>query len=623
MADKNRSKKEIIIVDSITAVISALAIETLYPPFLPIAILLKLASLFGVSFVVWTFSKYDKVFRNCGLIVGQAIPILKYKTKTNYSTIYHFTLPAGLSLTDFHDNEEAIQNYIGKDIRIDYTFKEIIIEEFDEKMKHFYKYEPQELKGYVPILIGYNRKGELISCDLGDGEPHMLIAGETGGGKSTILRCILTNLIIFTNVKLHLIDLKMGVEFRQFSYADNAISFSRNISQAKTVLNQIDIEVDRRYDIFYKENVKDIIEYNKKHKTNKLDYQLVVVDEFADLQGDKEINSILDNLGRKARACGIHMLLSTQRPDMKVLTGNIKANIPTILGLKTCNSNNSRIVIDDVGLEKLCGKGHGLFKRGGKIEEVQSPFVDTDEVNLLIANKCNKNKKPKNDANNKYNSVKTESFNDDESQPFFNKTFNNSQPKKNDIIDTTYIEVDSGIPNTGLNQDQFNDEDIPIFSCEVKPKKQTKTAKQPNPINNSSTEIAIRPSNSTTNTKSTNNTMSCSRVNSSATVSCICKCEKFNYHKGEIKNETEKISSKIKPCTTLSVKENDIIVNCTPHIKHNSVVTYTDNLKNNNESDRYISDKPTNISNNVGNKSSNTDSTNIKPKSNFVEVEYL
>lgn len=382
MADK--TKKELIFTDSIMGLLASMAVSAIYPPFGVISTIMQAACVGGIGWVALTYSKYDKVFKNCGLNVGQAIPILKAKTDTEYSTIYHFTLPAGLSEKDFHDKEEAIQNYIGKEISISYGFKEIIIEEYKEEMKHLYDYQPVKIKGQVPIMVGYDRKEELITCDLSKGEPHLLIAGQTGGGKSTAIRCIVTNLILMSRVKLHLIDLKNGVELRLFADSKNVFTFSRNTSQADSVLRQLNMEVDKRYDIFYKERVKDIEEYNRKHTYNRMDYQALVVDEFADLQSEKELIKILEELGRKARACGIHMILSTQRPDAKVINGAVKANIPTVLGLKATSGTNSRIIIDEPGLEDLRGNGHGLFKRNGKLTEVQVPFISPDKSHDLI-----------------------------------------------------------------------------------------------------------------------------------------------------------------------------------------------------------------------------------------------
>ena len=113
-------------------------------------------------------------------------------------------------------------------------------------------------------------------------------------------------------------------------------------------------------------------------------YEVLIVDEFADLQGEKESIRLIEEIGAKARACGIHMILSTQRPDHKILNGRIKANVSVVLGLKTTTDVNSRVIIDEVGLEKLRGAGHGLFKYKGDVTEVQCPNLGEDEAIKLI-----------------------------------------------------------------------------------------------------------------------------------------------------------------------------------------------------------------------------------------------
>jgi len=350
----------------------------------PFTALLKFIGGLGIMYYAFTWSRFDVIFKNLDLHVGLAYPIIKGKKKTEYSTIYKFTLPAGLSLKDFEDKKEAIEQHLGREIDIKYTYREIQIEVFKENKKTHYDYEPVKIHGDVPVIIGYDKRGNLITCDLASDEPHMLIAGETGSGKSTILRDIITNFILMSKVKLHLIDLKMGAEFNIFAKSDKVISFSRTIYEAKNTLYQITKEIERRYDLFFRHDVKDIKDYNKKFKSNKLSYEVLIIDEFAELQYDKESMEALDMLGRMARACGIHMILATQRPDHKVLTGNIKVNVGTVLGLKTLNEINSKIIIDDNGLEKLRGRGHGLFKRGGDIIEIQAPYLPTEKTIELI-----------------------------------------------------------------------------------------------------------------------------------------------------------------------------------------------------------------------------------------------
>jgi S-DNA-T family DNA segregation ATPase FtsK/SpoIIIE len=211
----------------------------------------------------------------------------------------------------------------------------------------------------------------------------MGVYGETGSGKSTVMRSIITNLILMSNVTIHLVDLKNGAEFGLFRKSSRVATFCKNLCETKTLLMNLSMEVDRRYDLFYDKDVKDIKEYNKKFKLKKMDYQILIIDEFADIKAKTDSMDILLELSRKSRACGIHLLLATQRPSSKVLDGDIKVNITTVLGLKTLNGTSSSVAIDETGLEKLRGKGHGIFKRGGKVE-IQAPFLDTDPARELI-----------------------------------------------------------------------------------------------------------------------------------------------------------------------------------------------------------------------------------------------
>lgn len=379
----SKDNKSSLLYTCTVSIVGGAFISAIYPPWAIVGTLTMASGVITMAYTAWNWNPFDKLFRNLGLGIDGAYPFIKKKIKTDCSTVYKFTLPCGLCLKNFEDKKDAIEQYLGRDIEIKYTYKEIYIEVYETKMKTLYEYQPSDIKGSVPIIIGYNRKDELISCDLSDGEPHMLIAGETGSGKSTVLRSIITNLILKSNVKLHLVDLKNGAEFNIFRKSSKVESFCRTIREAENTLSNLSIEVDRRYDLLYEKDVKDIKEYNKKFKYKQMDYQVLIIDEFADLQGNKSCISTLEDLGRKARACGIHLILSTQRPDHKVLNGAVKANITAILGLKTLNGTNSQIILDEVGLEKLRGQGHGIFKRGSKTE-IQAPYLEPERARELI-----------------------------------------------------------------------------------------------------------------------------------------------------------------------------------------------------------------------------------------------
>lgn len=378
----HKTVKEATLLDtSILAICGGAAVVAMYPPFAAIGGLMAASGVFGVGSFFATYSKFDRLWKNLNLGKNGSFPICTGKEQTEVSTIYTFTLPAGVSAADFDSKHDAIAQFVGRDISIKYTYKAITIEVFENAAKEVYDYEVTKCPGKVEIVIGYDRRGKLITADLSKGEPHLLIAGETGSGKSTTLRAIITNVLLTKKIKLHLIDLKRGAEFQIFSKCGNVESFARTKPEAKEILNAINKEVDRRYDLFFKHDCVDISEYNR--KIGGMDYQMLIIDEFADLHSMKDAISLLEEIAAKARACGIHLIISTQRPDHIILNGRIKANVTTVLGLKTTNEANSRIIIDQPGLEDLRGKGQGLLKRGN-MTLVQCPYLPTQRARELL-----------------------------------------------------------------------------------------------------------------------------------------------------------------------------------------------------------------------------------------------
>jgi len=367
---------------SVVAIVGAFAANATYAGYAEYCIAMGLFGVFGLARYFSKICMFDRIFKGLKLGVDNSYPVKKGKERTNEGMMYKFTLPAGLTSEDFIKEKLAIEQYLGKQVDIIYTYKEIRITILEENRKTFFEYVSENIKGNVPILIGYNKKGELVSCDLSNGEPHLLIAGESGSGKSTSIRSIITNLILNSNVTLHLIDLKRGAEFQIFQKCKSVKSFARTKSEAEKLLNEISSEVDRRYDLFFKDDCIDIKEYNSKHK-KQLGYEVIVIDEFADLMDEKPTIRLMESISSKCRAAGLHLIIATQRPDMKVLNGRIKANVPTVLGLKAKNDVNSKIIIDTKGLEDLRGKGHGLFLRG-TLQEVQSPFLSAEHARELL-----------------------------------------------------------------------------------------------------------------------------------------------------------------------------------------------------------------------------------------------
>ena len=314
-------------------------------------------------------NKYRTLFKNCNLHKEEMYPTLREERKTDYGYVLRFSLPLGLSSADFESKQKAIKEHLGHRVRISYTNKNIIIQVYEHELEEDYPFELMKTKNPMDIVIGYTYGKRLITTNLASGadRPHMLIAGETGCGKSTIIRGIVAHKILSPhNVRLHLIDMKRGAELGMFKKCNRVDSFSKTVEEAEATLIKIQAEVDRRYELFEEVDCVDIKEYNKKHSS--LQYWLVVIDEFSLLREEKSAIATMETLTATARACGIHLILSTQRPDKEVVNGRIKANVTNVVGLRVKDQVNSRIIIDEAGLEKLRGKGHGLYDG----QEIQS-----------------------------------------------------------------------------------------------------------------------------------------------------------------------------------------------------------------------------------------------------------
>lgn len=337
----------------------------------------------GIVYEAMTYSRFDQLFKSLKLGIGEAYPIKKRMSGKEDYDLYEFTLPAGMSVEDFEKKHDAIEQYIGQRVEIAYGFKNLLIRVYTKDLPSVWNYSPMKVKGRVGLLLGCDRQCKPVTIDLADGEPHLLIAGETGSGKSTVLRSIITNIILTANVDLYLVDLKRGAEFNLFRKCRQVKAFARTEEEAESLLREVSAEVDRRYDLFFDADCIDIKHYQSKHPENSLRYQVVIIDEFADLMYEKGSIALLEGLAAKARACGIHLIISTQRPDAKVLSSRIKANVPIVLGLKTMNDTNSRIIIGDKGLEKLRGKGHGLLLHGD-LTELQCPLLSAEDAAELL-----------------------------------------------------------------------------------------------------------------------------------------------------------------------------------------------------------------------------------------------
>lgn len=254
---------------------------------------------------------------------------------------------------------------------------------------------PEYKKMAVPVVLGKDILGKPQLIDLVK-TPHMLIAGATGSGKSVCVNSIILSILYkrsFRDVKLILIDPKV-VELKLYNNIPHLLTpVITEPKRAFQALQYCLCEMERRYALLDSLGVRDISNYNQRIKergicTEKLPYIVVIIDEFADLMATtgKELESIVARLAAMSRAVGIHLVLATQRPSVNVITGLIKANIPTRIAFMVASRTDSHIIIDSIGAEKLLGRGDMLY--ASAVDpfpvRIQGTFVSDQEVEKVV-----------------------------------------------------------------------------------------------------------------------------------------------------------------------------------------------------------------------------------------------
>lgn len=243
----------------------------------------------------------------------------------------------------------------------------------------------------LTIGLGLTVEGQPLVTNISK-MPHGLIAGATGSGKSVCINTILISLLYkasHEDVKLLLIDPKM-VELAPYNDIPHLVSpVITDVKAATAALKWAVNEMEDRYDKFVQEGVRDIGRYNDKMKKqgrleDKMPFMVIVIDELADLMmiSPQDVEDAICRIAQKARACGMHLLLATQRPSVDVITGLIKANIPTRIAFSVSSQIDSRTIIDTNGAERLLGKGDMLFMENGsgKSVRLQGAFVSDEEI---------------------------------------------------------------------------------------------------------------------------------------------------------------------------------------------------------------------------------------------------
>ncbi|PLS14875.1 DNA translocase FtsK [Bacillus sp. M6-12] len=248
----------------------------------------------------------------------------------------------------------------------------------------------------LTVALGLDISGQPVVTDLKK-MPHGLIAGATGSGKSVCINTMLVSLLYKASpqdLKLLLIDPKM-VELAPYNRIPHLVSpVITDVKAATAALKWTVDEMERRYELFAHAGVRDITRFNSLAESSgqhsdKLPYIVVIIDELADLMmmSPAEVEEAICRIAQKARACGIHLIVATQRPSVDVITGLIKANIPTRIAFSVSSQVDSRTIIDSSGAEKLLGKGDMLFAENGssKTVRLQGTFVNDDEIDLVVS----------------------------------------------------------------------------------------------------------------------------------------------------------------------------------------------------------------------------------------------
>ena len=248
----------------------------------------------------------------------------------------------------------------------------------------------KEARGGIPVGLGKDIAGKPVITDLAK-IPHLLVAGTTGSGKSVCVNTLISSILFSRKpeeVKLLLIDPKM-VELSVYNGIPHLMApVVTDMKKAAAVLRWAVREMEARYKAFAASGKRDIKSYNEAHPKSAMPLIVLIIDELADLMmtAPDDIEESISRLAQMARAAGIHMVLATQRPSVNVMTGSIKANVPSRISFAVGSQIDSRTILDMAGAEKLLGKGDMLFSPIGanKPIRVQGAFISDDEVEHLV-----------------------------------------------------------------------------------------------------------------------------------------------------------------------------------------------------------------------------------------------
>lgn len=336
--------------------------------------------------------EFDKLFKELNLKnkSNEYPKKIKFNKNENFD-IYEFSVPIGICLKDFEEKLDKISFFMGENkenLRLSRKGYNIELKVLTNRPKVVYDPEKHKMiKFKIPVGINLNTL-KLRYWDLSDpSNSHCYIAGSTRCGKSTLIRLILSMLVkkSVADIQLSLINIK-NVDLNEFENCKNTMHYTTEEDKANDILIKNAEEMKRRYILFSKyKGVKNI--WNYRDKVNKMPIRVIVIEEIAGFEEDKDFHKTLKLLAQQGAGAGIFLLLATQLPNRYVLPNQTKQNINTVFGGKCKDSIRSDIIIEDGDLHKLKGKGHmKVFDSDSYGTEIQVLWIDDEVVEDIAEN---------------------------------------------------------------------------------------------------------------------------------------------------------------------------------------------------------------------------------------------
>jgi DNA segregation ATPase FtsK/SpoIIIE, S-DNA-T family len=343
-------------------------------------------------------SRLKKTFHSGGLYLTHKkksyvhfiLPKIQSVKPLNNSMQIVFTLPLGLDPKEVIKSEWLFKQQFGEHVKLKQENKKFVLTIYNDGLKKVipYKFETLHpiMKEYkLPVVIGKDKNGKIIVIDLIK-HPHLLVAGETGSGKSVFLRTMITSFIQHMKpgqLELYLGDPKM-VEFFLFENLPIVKGFANEPDEIGKMVQKVVKQMRKRKKLMKDAKVPHIDKYNKKAE-KKLPYILLCIDEFAELQSEGDIKKDIEWISSQGRAFGVILCLSLQRPDRDTMDGKLKNNMTMRIAFKMADKVNSRIILDSYEAASISSEDNGrMFYKLNGIHEAQAFWLDEEDAEKIL-----------------------------------------------------------------------------------------------------------------------------------------------------------------------------------------------------------------------------------------------